>query len=242
MSMYDPLMRYLQSRPATTSSVVLDFREIEEILGFKLPKSAHKHRAWWGNDATHSQAVWLTARWETHDPDIDSRRVTFVRAGSSDREGSSPNAAPRKSAAGPQPAMSAPKRRIGLIACTKAKLNRPAPARELYSASDLFRKAAAYCDAYLDGWFVLSAKYELVEPERVLEPYDVTLKRMPSSERRRWGTQVATQLRQLGDVTLEAHAGAAYVRPLLEAGVVLEEPLRGLAIGQRLSWYKERLP
>jgi hypothetical protein len=138
--------------------------------------------------------------------------------------------------------MSAPRRRIGLIACTKAKLNRPAPARELYSASDLFRKAAAYCDAYLDGWFVLSAKYGLLEPDRIIAPYDMTLKTMPSSQRRLWGMQVAQQLRQLGEVALEAHAGAAYVRPLLEAGVVLHDPLRGLAIGKRKRWYKERLP
>jgi hypothetical protein len=140
-----------------------------------------------------------------------------------------------------QPTTGGSRRRIGLISCTKAKLNRPAPARELYSASDLFRKAAAYCDANLDGWFVLSAKYGLVEPERVLEPYDVTLKTMSNSERRRWGAQVAQQLRQLGDVALEAHAGADYVRPLLEAGVVLVEPLRGLAIGQRKRWYLEHL-
>jgi hypothetical protein len=243
MSKYDPLKQYLESQPATTSSLALDFRQIEEVLGSNLPPTARTYTAWWGNNPErHTQAVWLRAGWETRDLDIHSRRVTFVRAGSSDRERSSPNAAPRASAAGPQPAMSAPRRRIGLIACTKSKLNRPAPARELYSASDLFSKAAAYCDAYLDGWFVLSAKYGLVEPDRIIAPYDMTLKTMPSPERRLWGTQVAQQLRQLGEVALEAHAGAAYVRPLLEAGVVLEEPLRGLAIGKRKRWYKERLP
>jgi len=242
ISKYDHLKRYLEGRPAATSSVALGFRQIERILGFDLPASARKHRPWWANDASHSYTVWLEAGWETRDVDIPSEGVTFVRAGSSDRERRSPNAAPRKGAARSRPTTSGPRRRVGLIACTKSKLDRPAPARELYSASDLFRKAAAYCDAYLDGWFVLSAKYGLVEPERVLEPYDLTLKRMPSSERRRWGSQVAEELHQLGEVALEAHAGAAYVRPLLEAGVVLEEPLRGLAIGKRKRWYKERLP
>lgn len=243
MSKYDPLKQYLESQPATTSSLALDFRQIEEVLGSNLPLAARTYTAWWGNNPErHTQAVWLRAGWETRDLDIHSRRVTFVRTGSSDRERRAHNAIAKTIAPPSQPTTGGPRRRIGLIACTKSKLNRPAPARELYSASDLFSKAAAYCDAYLDGWFVLSAKYGLVEPERLLEPYDVTLKRMPSSERRRWGTQVAQQLRQLGEVALEAHAGAAYVRPLLEAGVVLEEPLRGLAIGPRLSWYKERLP
>lgn len=173
--------------------------------------------------------------------DMTSQHVTFVRTGSSEREHRVPAAASRTEHPGSEATTRGLRPRIGLIACTKAKLNRPAPARELYSASDLFRKAAAYCDAHLDGWFVLSAKYGLVEPARVLEPYDVTLKTMPTSERKRWGTHVAHQLRQLGDAVLEAHAGADYVRPLLEAGVVLDEPLRGLAIGKRKRWYMERL-
>jgi hypothetical protein len=140
-----------------------------------------------------------------------------------------------------QPTTGGSRRRIGLISCTKAKLNRPAPARELYSASDLFRKEAAYCDAHLDGWFVLSAKYGLVEPNHVIEPYDVTLKTMTRSQRKDWGVRVAQQLRQLGDIALEVHAGADYVQPLLEAGVVLDNPLHGLKIGKRKRWYKERL-
>ena len=246
MSKYDPLARYLQSLPGTTSSVVLDFRQIEGILGFPLGVSARTHSAWWANEASpqsrHTQAVWLKAGWETRDVDVRSERVAFVRAGPAGSARRLSNVAPKTIALPSQPTTSGPRRRIGLISCTKAKLSRSAPARELYSASDLFRKAAAYCDAYLDGWFVLSAKHGLVESERVLEPYDVTLKTMSSLERRRWGAQVAQQLRQLGDVALEAHAGADYVRPLIEAGVALGEPLRGLAIGQRKRWYLERLP
>jgi hypothetical protein len=241
MSKYDALRQHLQSLPATTASVTLTFAEIEGILRFPLPPSAREHRPWWANDPSHSHAVWREAGWETSDVDMRSGRVTFVRAGPAGSARRLSNAASKTIAAPSQPTTSGPRRRIGLISCTKAKLSRPAPARELYSASDLFRKAAAYCDANLDGWFVLSAKYGLVEPERVLEPYDVTLKTMSSLERRRWGAQVAQQLRQLGDVALEAHAGAHYVRPLVEAGVALDEPLRGLAIGQRKRWYLERL-
>jgi hypothetical protein len=241
MSKYDALRQHLQSLAATTSSVTLTFRQIEGIVGFPLPPSAREHRPWWANDPTHSHAVWLKAGWETSDVDMRSERVTFVRTGSTAHTQKPSNPAPMPIASPTQPTTGGSRRRIGLISCTKAKLNRPAPARELYSASDLFRKEAAYCDANLDGWFVLSAKYGLVEPDRMLEPYDVTLKTMPISERRRWGTRVAEQLHQLGDVALEAHAGADYVRPLLEAGVVLGNPLRGLSIGKRLSWYKKRL-
>jgi hypothetical protein len=240
MSKYDRLRRYLESQAATTSSVVLDFREIEGILGDGLPPSARRHTAWWANTASHSHTIWLEAGWETSKVDMASGRVTFVRTGLAKPE-RAPYAIPDTGAGEFRARRKEPGHRIGLIACTKAKLTRPAPARELYSASDLFRKAAAYCDAYLDGWFVLSAKYGLVEPERIIAPYDMTLKTMPASERRRWGTQVVQRLRQLGDVALEAHAGAAYVRPLLEAGIVLDDPVRGLTIGKRKRWYIERL-
>jgi len=241
MSKYEALRRYLEGQPGTTPSVTVTFRQIERILGFPLPNSARSYQAWWANDTTHSHAVWLEAGWKTREVDMASERVTFVRAGHTVSAGPAAAATPGTGASRPQVTAERARRRIGLIGCTKAKLNRPAPARELYSASDLFRKAAAYCDRYLDGWFVLSAKYGLVEPERVIEPYDVTLNTMSRSECRRWGMQVAQQLRQVGDVALEAHAGANYVRPLVDAGVVLDEPLRGLAIGQRKRWYMDRL-
>lgn len=79
MSKYDHLKRYLEGRPAATSSVALGFRQIERILGFDLPASARKHRPWWANDASHSYTVWLEAGWETSKVDMASGRVTFVR-------------------------------------------------------------------------------------------------------------------------------------------------------------------
>ena len=128
-------------------------------------------------------------------------------------------------------------RRIGLISCSKAKLGTVALARDLYSRSDLFRKATEYCSQHLDGWYVLSAKHGLVAPDQVLEPYDLTLKQLSAGQRRAWGKDVAGSLRDLGDVELEAHAGSVYVRALVDAGVELSNPLRGLSIGRRKRWY-----
>jgi hypothetical protein len=59
------------------------FGEIEGILGFKLPKSAYRHEAWWSNnDNGHSHAgAWLKAGWRTEALDLTKREVTFRRAG-----------------------------------------------------------------------------------------------------------------------------------------------------------------
>jgi hypothetical protein len=91
MSKYESLPQFLAS--VQGSSKRLSFSEIERILGFKLPKSAYKHEAWWSNNATgHSHArAWLKFGWRTEAVDLAGHKVTFQRSAQS----SSP-AAPRQ--------------------------------------------------------------------------------------------------------------------------------------------------
>src|SRR5262249_27265068 len=126
--------------------------------------------------------------------------------------------------------------RIALVACCGQKLGSAAPAAELYT-SPLFRKAAAYARTF-DGWYILSAKYGLVRPVAVIEPYDCTLLKMRMSDRLAWGRKVLEQLTHEGVAQAEfvALAGAKYTEPLLRAGLSLKTPLKGLAIGVRLAW------
>jgi hypothetical protein len=58
---------------------------------------------------------------------------------------------------------------VGLVACSRLKADRPAPARELY-VSPLFRAARAYAERrHGPGrWFILSAHHGLVDPDTVL--------------------------------------------------------------------------
>ena len=80
MSKYEPLPQFLTSVGGTTHR--MSFREIERVLGFKLPKSAYQHEAWWSNNATgHSHArAWLQFGWRTKAVDLADRKVTFQRA------------------------------------------------------------------------------------------------------------------------------------------------------------------
>jgi hypothetical protein len=80
MSKYEPLPQFLTA--GRTSATRLSFAEIERILGFKLPKSAYEHEAWWANNATgHSHArAWLDAGWRTENVDLAARKVTFQRS------------------------------------------------------------------------------------------------------------------------------------------------------------------
>jgi hypothetical protein len=80
MSKYEPLQQFLASVGGTVHR--MSFREIEQILGFKLPKSAYEHEAWWSNNATgHSHArAWMKFGWRTQAVDLTGRKVTFALA------------------------------------------------------------------------------------------------------------------------------------------------------------------
>ena len=79
MTKYAPLTRYLQSKPETR--LPLTFAELERLLGFPLPPSARKHRAWWANNpASHvNAAAWHEAGFQSQDVDLQGEKLMFVK-------------------------------------------------------------------------------------------------------------------------------------------------------------------
>jgi hypothetical protein len=83
---YAPLHEFLMQRflrqPAEKAWRT-SFGEVEEILGFKLPKSARIHRPWWANQAIgggHSHALaWEMAGWRTSQVDLIAETLAFIR-------------------------------------------------------------------------------------------------------------------------------------------------------------------
>jgi hypothetical protein len=124
------------------------------------------------------------------------------------------------------------------------KLDRPAPARELY-VPQLFRKASAYADATCDRWYILSAKHGLIHPDTVIDPCDTKLGTPSAPPLRQWAAgvrdQLAAELADLDDVTLIALAGAQYRTALLDSPWPSEVPMEGLGIGRQLGWLTAKL-
>ncbi len=61
------------------------FKDIEEVLGFRLPQSARNYQAWWANQRTEGHVQcrsWLDAGWETYWLNLESEKVTFVNVDS----------------------------------------------------------------------------------------------------------------------------------------------------------------
>jgi len=77
---YKPLYDYLKQQGG--QFVEMGFSQIEEILGFKLPASARKHRAFWSNNV-HNAAItywWLKAGYIATDIDWSGERLIFAFA------------------------------------------------------------------------------------------------------------------------------------------------------------------
>ncbi len=130
---------------------------------------------------------------------------------------------------------------LALISCTKAKLSKPAPARDLYS-SPAFQMKCLLAERAGASWVVLSAKHGILQPDDVVEPYDETLTAMGVAARKAWARNVLPTLIPLA---LEAGhvvclAGQRYieflVQPMTGAGVSVSQPLKGLRQGEQLAW------
>ena len=133
---------------------------------------------------------------------------------------------------------------IGLVGCAAAKLQRPAPARDLY-VSQLFKKAATYADQHSDRWYVLSAKYGLVAADDEIEPYDAKLGHKSGPPIWDWAQDVAAQLRVAllddTDIELLVLAGEQYRTCLRFVDYPARVPMEGMGIGQQLGYLTREL-
>jgi hypothetical protein len=85
--------------------------------------------------------------------------------------------------------------KVCLVACVRTKLSKRVSAQELY-VSDLFKKAKDYATSRFDEWFILSAKYGLLCPDQIIEPYECTLNNMPKKARQEWSDRVLSGARE----------------------------------------------
>jgi len=121
------------------------------------------------------------------------------------------------------------------VACGSKKVDRAAPASELY-VGPWFSKAARYAKEVLkNDWAIMSAKYGLLDPDQVIEPYDVSLIKMPMKSRLQWSTWVRVQIiKRWPDETFVVLAGAKYKAAC--RGLNASYPLTGLTLGQQYQF------
>jgi len=125
-----------------------------------------------------------------------------------------------------------------LIACSNAKLDKPAQARDLYQGQTFkfAMRAAERAEAQV---LILSALHGVVHPFAEYQPYNLALCNMTKAERRDWAEIVQAQLQALGaqEREITVLAGSHYATAV-EGFPNVRLPLKGQGIGQQLKTLK----
>ena len=76
---------------------------------------------------------------------------------------------------------------VVLVGCVKGKLEWASrvPAKDLY-VSPLWRSRRIYAERSGLPWYILSAKYGLLDPDDRIQWYDLSLGDLPAAQRRAW--------------------------------------------------------
>ena len=137
---------------------------------------------------------------------------------------------------------------IVILSCTKSKLDKPSKAQDLYSASPMFKKTLEYGKSLKpDKMYILSAKHFLVPLNKVLAPYDKTLKEMPKDEKDKWGEETIKQMKSAGinpeKDTFIFLTGSEYMKPFNQyiPDSNIENPMGGKRFGERLKWLNSQV-
>jgi len=132
-------------------------------------------------------------------------------------------------------------KKIVLISCASKKLNHKAKAKDLY-IGPLFKLSLEYARLLKPDYiFILSAKHGLVDLEKELEPYNLTLNTMKANQIKIWAESVLEQLKSKVDLKSDDViflAGNKYRKYLIPFILHYQIPLRGLKIGKQLQYLK----
>lgn len=127
--------------------------------------------------------------------------------------------------------------RVTLIQCTNSKRDHEAQAMHLYDPSDYFCKMRAWARDRGNPWYILSAKHGLLEPERIIDPYD----NVGISEAQ--AANIGRDLERLGVDVVDVTAGRKYTNPLVpvleKRGIDVVNHFAGERIGTRMRHLDE---
>lgn len=130
---------------------------------------------------------------------------------------------------------------IYFVSCVGKKESRAFPAKDLYQ-STWFKKARMFVESKKAPWFILSAKYGLISPNKIIKPYDQTLNSMVIAERRDWADKVIAQMLISAPAMKKAVilAGKRYYEflatELQKRTIEVTIPMKNLGIGKQLQW------
>lgn len=137
---------------------------------------------------------------------------------------------------------------LHLINCSSRKRDERCEARLLYDKSTLFRYSRDFLEKYnYTPYCILSAKYGLVKPTDVIDPYNVTLKGQSKDALKMWTDTVMHSIRTQYPDLEYVHMWTSndydncLIPELRKAGIIVHTHLKGMGIGRKVKWLKDRI-
>lgn len=137
--------------------------------------------------------------------------------------------------------------KIAILSCTKTKKNEPCKAIEMYSLSDYFTSMENYAKEVIecDRILILSARYGLLDPESIIEPYERSLYDYTQSELEEWALRVASDLPPLENAEVISLCGKRYmkeIKPYIEKEAISYERLfEGVRMNSQIKQMNEEI-
>lgn len=132
---------------------------------------------------------------------------------------------------------------IALIGCGKRKAAAACPASEMYTGS-YFKAVASFVKKRFPAHYILSAKYGLLKPSQLIQPYDLTLNKFSRGGKEAWAARVHAQMLTAfpEDAALVFFCGQNYYQSLIPLlPFPSRTPFKGLGgMGKQLRWMKEQ--
>jgi hypothetical protein len=134
--------------------------------------------------------------------------------------------------------------KVAIITCGSDKQYKKCPAKEMYIGS-LFVASRKYVESvYGNNYCILSAKYHLLHPDDIIEPYDMFLGKFKKEEKQEWWRITSNMLLEefSENTEYEFYAGKDYIEGILpvldKAGRKYNCYLNDLGMGYKIQWFQ----
>lgn len=131
--------------------------------------------------------------------------------------------------------------KIVLISCVKGKKSIRAKAKDIYKGP-LFKNSLCVANKLKPNkTYILSAKHHLLDLEKEIEPYSLTLKDFTDNQKSIWGKEVIKQLEQVSDLKKDEFiilAGKEYITPIVGEITNWKNFLGNRNYGERTAYLK----
>jgi len=130
-----------------------------------------------------------------------------------------------------------------ILGCSGKKRNNRSPASDLY-LSDRFTIGRNICKEYSEKWLILSAKYGLIDPSAIVDPYDLTLSDLDNRSVEKWVIEVSNDIKSvllekqpvifIGDPTYFKDVS----KNLIKQNIIIYIPFKHISKFRRCEWLK----